>query len=428
MRKIVIIGAGLSGLCSAYLISSYTNAKVTIIEQGDSYDDRLRKSSPSMISGVGGAGTVGGGKFCFPPASFGVWKKTGYSNDKFLKFLNICVKPFFNTFEFKQFPDNQRALKNLDVFEKKYNSTLLTKDELNNFVNNMLKVIKSQKVEIRTHSKFVETKNFGYQNYIVYEKDNIREIEPYDILIFATGRSSANEILNWLPYNVYLLQNPDLGIRFSLCRNESDIFNSIGKDIKLKNYYKDVCVRTFCVCSGGNKTVVELGKNKYYDGHFGEKLTNEVNIGILARSPRFYGYASAQRFCEELMDNLNSDMSMNDFIKYNKKLLPSTTQFDEIFDAISLFVNSLSDSGIIDQNLSKYPVWLPAVEHLNPVIYTTKDFKTLIKNVYVIGDAVGVSRGFIQSMWSAFCASLGIISECSQENYKLRLEGALIKN
>jgi len=53
MKNIYIVGAGLSGLLAAYLVSQQSDAKVVILEQGDSFESRINTPHGSLISGVG---------------------------------------------------------------------------------------------------------------------------------------------------------------------------------------------------------------------------------------------------------------------------------------------------------------------------------------------------------------------------------------
>ena len=78
MKKIAIIGAGLSGLTMAYNIKRNCGANVVIFEKGKCYIERIEVESNELLCGEGGAGTVFGGKLCFPPASSGVWLRSNF--------------------------------------------------------------------------------------------------------------------------------------------------------------------------------------------------------------------------------------------------------------------------------------------------------------------------------------------------------------
>ena len=209
-------------------------------------------------------------------------------------------------------------------------------------------------------------------------------------------------------------QCPDLGLRLSVPRTNGNIFSEVGKDVKIKTQINGIGVRTFCVCSGGDKTLVSTNRIQYYDGHFGEDITPIANLGILARSPKLCGYNYAEEYCSCLKKYANSEMTLSDFVKNWNKLISETSIFDEILYALVCFIKRLQAGGKFPENLDldQCPVFIPSVDNLSPMVNTNKHFETNCHNLYVIGDACGMSRGFIQSMWSGFCASKNIISKC----------------
>ena len=90
-------------------------------------------------------------------------------------------------------------------------------------------------------------------------------------------------------------------------------------------------------------------------------------------------------------------------------------EYAEIFNALRLFVTLLQHNGVLNNPLSEYPLYLPSVDGFNPKVETNTYFETVIKNLYVIGDASGNSRGFVQAMWSAFCASKHLTAKITRE-------------
>ena len=93
-RKIAIVGAGLSGLVAAYNLCKNGNTQVIIFERGKEYSKRSVLVESDLAYGEGGAGTIAGGKFCFPPASKGVWIRSQMQVDEFENFENQILRPF----------------------------------------------------------------------------------------------------------------------------------------------------------------------------------------------------------------------------------------------------------------------------------------------------------------------------------------------
>lgn len=421
MKKIAIVGAGLSGLLTAYLISECSEVQVTIFEKGVPFEEREKSLTPDLLSGVGGAGTVFGGKFCLPPASAGIWKKTGYRNKDFSEFAQKCIVPFFKEdvlLQPRQLQDYMKIYEGLYV--KNYESKFVSRKNMHKFVLELLYKVEVQGVKIKSNCEFQSVEKKGEGFLVTSKCDGIQLIQYFDNLILASGRYSSDAICKWLGKLVNVrLQNPDLGIRFTMDKLESTIFSQNGKDIKIKKKFGNIGVRTFCVCTGGGGALVDLKGMKYYDGHFDDKLTDAVNLGILARSPFIFGFEGAALFCLCLKKYIKADLSLKDYIKYSNRLIKETNMFDDILDSIKLFVLLLQQYGIIGENMDNYPVWLPSVDRLNPEIEINSFFETSCHNLYVIGDATGISRGFIQSMWSAYCVSKNIVSELEKSKVKM---------
>lgn len=299
----------------------------------------------------------------------------------------------------------------------------LKKAEMQMFIGNLLNAIKKQGGVILHNCEFIDYEKSNKKFVVKCRNNNIEEIlGNFDYLILASGRLSSDRISKWIRMkNAVMLQNPDLGIRFTTNLNRDGIFKNIGKDIKVKAKFGDIGVRTFCVCSGGNKTIVDVNGMKYYDGHFEDEITDQVNLGILARSPYIHGYEGAALYCACLRPYLNSDYSLKDFVKCSDKLIKNTTIFSDVLTSIKGFIFLLRQGGLIDENLDKYPVYFPSVDKLNPIIQTNQHFETTSDNLYVIGDAVGISRGFVQSMWSAYCASNHIIMKLEEQKQGERM-------
>lgn len=405
MKKIFIIGAGLSGLLTAYLIKKHLEADVIILEQGNSFESRVRNPSGSLITGVGGAGTLFGGKFCFPPASSTIWKKTHYTPALFEKFMESCIAPFL-----PQGPRppqvEQVCLPDKKIKESFFNTQLVLKNDMHYFVLKLKKYVLASGVDIREKSRlehFTRTTAGTYE--LAYSDKLGRHREQTNTLVFATGRSSFNAVYKWFGrFGFVKRQSPDLGIRLTLDSNTNPMF-ATGHDRKLKMRVGNTEVRTFCVCAGGDTVIVQNEHLKYYDGHFLEQLTNHTNLGILARNNFPTGNHMLDVYCNTLGQYMNSDISLKDFFALAPHIMKMEPTIIPILNSICKFVDALKANEVINGNPSEIPVYLPSVDRLNPKISVDENFETPLPNVYVIGDSTGISRGFIQSMWSAYCAA-----------------------
>jgi len=422
MTNIAIIGAGLSGLISAYVLSKEPGISVTIFEKGQSYADRITSKSEDALTGVGGAGTISGGKLCFPPASSGVWQKTGLNAADFNNFVDSYLAPLIgNINEHRIYPFFDKDTM-FDFYNKKYETKLLLKKEMKRFINALLSALHEQNVIINSRVNCIRFEKRENAVKVFYNNTYSDAFsEAFDYVIIATGRSSAKNIVKWFS-NVEITHNaPDLGIRVSINNNENEIFSKYGEDVKLKASYGDISVRTFCVCSGGDKTLVKYENQEYYDGHFNDTLSNVVNFGLLVRNKNIVGIDNAINYCKAFSGFIGDDISLKDIIRYKSVLIKTQPRFGYVFEAIERFITRLIKDGLITVNLDKYQAFMPSIDRLNPIISTNRFFESELENIYIVGDAVGISRGFIQSMWSAYYASGNILWKESMMGLKEKM-------
>lgn len=411
--SVVIVGGGLSGLSAALSIAQAGDIQVTILEKGDDYSTRLRSAEASILCGLGGAGTLSGGKLCFPPASKGVWRKTASMAHEFAQFRST----YFSNLKFSDrndmIPFIPKDAKN--VFCKNYSNKLILKEEMNKWVSNLIASVETLGVTIRCNCEFLQFKHCDDGVTVTFRnKEGYLEQQEVSYLLLATGRTSTALLRRTLGESRLLPEMPDLGIRLSLECNQQSVFASIGKDVKLKCSMGDFLLRTFCVCSGGDAVKVSDDEHWYFDGHFGRELTNSTNLGILARTPKLRGTGVAADYLRAMQRYLDAEMSLSDFMRYYK-LLAHNNQYESLFSAIVSFVQELQKMGFIEQHPSTIPIMIPSVDQFNPVVLTSGSFETSMPGIFVIGDAAGISRGFVQALWSGYCAAERI-NQCVQND------------
>lgn len=402
MKKetVVIIGGGLSGLTAASYLADV--AAVTVLEQGKEYADRNPKSGEDVLIGLGGAGTLSGGKLCFPPASGGIWGKTNHYMPEF-KTFNQHISSKVKTIS--PMPSSDCALSHNGhngLIKKNYRTELVLQDSMHMFIVNQIHELRNKGVIIRSGCRvkqIVSSRN-GY-NVIFTDGDNRNEAIPSTYVIVATGRTSVPFLQQLFGDNYY--HQPDLGIRFSIDTSQH-AFAAVGEDVKLKQKTKDYLIRTFCVCCGGDIIKTSTRGQIHYDGHFKNQLTGITNLGILARSPRYSGPQAVDDYLQSMQKYVNAEMSLRDFMRYYR-LVARKTPYEELFEALNSFVLNMYQSGLLVQNADEIPVMLPAVDRINPLIYTNNGFESRVQNVYLTGDASGVSRGFVQAMWAGYCTA-----------------------
>lgn len=418
----LIVGAGCSSLSftkalndSGVLQKISYNKPILIIDQGKPYSERLETDPLDIVEGVGGAGTLAGGKICLPPASGRIWKKTRREMQLFSEFSEAML-PHENM----AYTQIKNPFSGSPLRKKEYMSFLLPANKMRSYIQK-LEADVEKIATIKPFTQFVsfekrcEYSSGEYFEVCLWDKlhDDLETIKT-EHLIFATGRSSAMKLQEWLSGVSVRQQCPDLGIRMSVSLNKTPFFD-IGRDTKIKWCRNGVEARTFCVCAGGESVKAELFNQCYYDGHFGPKISGLVNMGVLVRSPFLHGIDEAVGYMELLQKYIGWEMSYKEFKRWYKFLIPETSRYDIVFDSACEFVDKLIKYHYIEERESNIQIYLPSCDNFNPIIETDANFETAYNNLYVIGDAAGISRGYVQAMWSGYCAARNIVDKALRD-------------
>jgi hypothetical protein len=416
---IAIVGAGPAGLHAAYVLASQGDLRVAVVDQGAEYDSRIRAQSfgrGDILRGIGGAGTLAGGKLCGIPACMELWRKTWYAVPKFKDFLG--ASPLSSMAKDSLLPSNivltsERATTATGLISKDYPSVLLLKNEMRAFVSALYGKAKEAGCEIKAHQTITRVHpGLEYFTLETVGADN-KQIRA-KMVMFATGRSSAGTVGGILAGTSAKVvpQSPDLGIRFAMPHAASDLFVNHGQDVKLKRQTADFTARTFCVCTGGDSANVTLDGLQYMDGHFTGQLTQKVNVGIVARSAGVIGYHSARQYAASMGKLLNGgNMSLREFLCRLPRISQDVAKgaFQDHVVAMGDLLRDLVQLGGVTGNLGQCEVVGATIDRYWPRIETDHYFETHQPGLFVIGDAAGISRGYIQAMWSAHCAAHAIV-------------------
>lgn len=305
MKKIVIIGGGISGLMCAYKLAENKDNSVIILEKGN--DLNLRKcpilehkvnrcikcKSCSIMEGMGGAGAFSDGKYNIT-TEFGGWLQDFIGNDSLLNYENqaIDILEFFGAKTGRFKPNNELKKlclqNNLRMLQSE--CIHLGTDDNYQVMLNFIKALKD-KVNVTIFSNINITsitndKRIFFNS--INDPDEGNMIQA-DIIVFAVGRSGSKFFTSWcLDNNIELSNNQvDIGVRVempSLIWDDIDSKIYEPKILYRTKQYGDTC-RMFChnphgeVVNENTNNIITVNGHAYNSV---DKKTNSTNFALLS--------------------------------------------------------------------------------------------------------------------------------------------------
>jgi len=448
---IIIVGAGPAGLFASLNIALNSGLSILLLDKGKPYDSRKCIASDSgkcsscsscnIISGIGGASTIFGGKLCFYPAGNTLDEiSTPYHyreiTDEFLyHFLDLPPLSFLKDFTPKNF---RKKIHGRDVEFKYYDTHIIFRTTMQSLIKKILNLLEKTHVTIEPETLVKDINVSDKKEFLVEvshpDKDHVYHSR---YLILGTGRCGTK----WLQgvsdkLDIARVTNTvDLGIRIEMPRAVFSNCRTLNADPKFKiDKNSSSEARTFCACIGGEVTSYRLNSVNVVDGHFGSSYTNKANIGIVARIKP-----------SKLHDTCSFAMQFARSLNMGRGRRPIVQRLDEFRSAKTSSWHSISSTSIepslrdiipgnISRNISPYlkknllsaidilEEIIPGMSEYNNLVYAPvidrfwdrykldEVLQTNIKNLFIVGDAAGYARGVLQAAWSGIIASTGILS------------------
>ena len=452
---VIIIGSGPAGIFAALEIKKASDLQVLLIEKGDDLGKRVCPSRITgqscisctpckMVCGLGGAGAFSDGKLTLTP-EVGGWLKEylGEANTgALLKYIDEVYLHFGAPDKLFGVGEEVERLQNKAILS----DLKLVKVPMRHMgTENCFSVLKSMRDNLNSH---LEVMLNTFVSRIIVEKGSVKGIETEkgarfncDYLIVAPGREGAE----WLSREASRLKltirnNPvDVGVRVEVPRAAMDSLTNVLYEAKLEYFSKsfDDRIRTFCMCPGGEVTMENTGGADpvvSVNGHsYAERCTANTNFAILVSTdftrpfnePIAYGKYIARLanilsggvLVQRLGDLMSGHRSTSARIERGlvqptlKSATPGDLSFALPYRHLKGIMEMLQAMDQLAPGVNSRHTLLYGVEvkfysfrlQLNSVL------ETEIRNMFGVGDGVGVSRGLSLSSASGVVAAREIL-------------------
>lgn len=440
---VVIIGAGISGICTAYeLTEARPDLKIVILEQGNEITDRvcpiiakktkkcLKCPKCSIMKGFGGAGSFSDGKYNIT-TEFGGWLNRYISDEEVLELIDYVDKINIKFGACKEvYSTDTPAAKEIERRAIENDLHLLHAKVKHLGTENNFEILKSiylylkDKVEIRCGVKAenILLSTYGY----VVETQNDKIFTKY--LVAAPGRAGAEWFSNTCKkLDIPLINNQiDIGVRVEVPAIVLEDVTSNIYEAKIK--YMAKCygnmVRTFCMNPYGHVVtenvdgIVTVNGHSYSDKALGSNNTNFALLVSAELTEPFndpYQYGKRVASFSNLLGNGIIVQRFGDLLKgrrttkrrleksFVKPTLTSAEPGDLSYvlpkrplDCIIEMINVLDKfaPGIANEDTLLYGV---EVKFYSARPELTSNLETKYRNFFAIGDGAGVTRGLAQA-------------------------------
>ena len=463
---VVIIGAGIAGICTAYELSTKSNLEVLLLEQGNSIYNRVcplvsGKCSKcigckncSIMKGYGGAGNFSDGKYNFT-TEFGGWL-TDYMSPE--KAMDLIMYVDEMNMRFVSDTNMYKTINNKDTFSTKTPQAIeIEKKALQNDLHllhakvkhlgteNNLEILKNEyeylkdKVDIYTNTK-VDKIEKEEDIYFVILEDG-RKIKT-KFVVASPGRSGAEWFSKeCIRHQIPLINNQiDIGVRVELPNSVFEhITNNIyeAKLLYRTKRYGDI-VRTFCMNPNGYVVTENVDGLITVNGHsYSDKTkgSQNVNFALLVSNrftkpfndPYLYGKRIAsfsnllgqgvivQRFGDLMQGRrTNAHRLSQSFVKPTLKAEPGDLSLVLPKRHLDNIIEMIYALDKIAPGTANYDTLLYGVEvkfySARPQMTNKLEIENF-SNFYSCGDGAGVTRGLAQAGASGIYVARNIIEK-----------------
>lgn len=441
--RVVIIGAGPAGLFTAMHLAEEGVFPLLLIEQGADLRDRYRGQPGGILCGWGGAGAYSDGKLILSPEVGGFLGDLVSSNE-----LNTLIREVDHTYQTLGAPDtlygdDQDALELLKV-RARHAGLIFIPTRLRHIgTENCKSVLQNirerlqDRIEIRTlcRAQHLLSENSAVVGISLDTGETVRA----EYVVVAPGRSGAV----WIREQARRLGIPsvpgpvDIGVRVEVPAEILAPLSEASYEAKLIYYSRtfDDKVRTFCMNPNGEVVLEDYNGLVTVNGHsYCHPKTENSNFAILVSSfftepfddPISYGQYIAhlanllgRGVIVQRLGDLQAGRRTT-LARLERCLTRPTLEAAVPGDlSFALPYRHLTD---ILEMIEAIDTLAPGINSRHTLLYgvevkfysqrlkLTSNLETPVRNLFIIGDGAGITRGLIQASVSGVIAARAIVS------------------
>ncbi|HNZ70861.1 MAG TPA: FAD-dependent oxidoreductase [Candidatus Dojkabacteria bacterium] len=446
---IVIVGAGPAGMFAAYEIASKSpNSRIALLDMGHLVENRNPKE---VMQGFGGAGTFSDGKLHFTPKLSHEKAFRYISAEEYTKILDSIEKKFLDSdIDGISYPEdpklaqklvNEAHRKDIDLIVRK--ARHVGTDRLHTFIQDFQNELKSLGISLIENCKISDLLVENYKDNKKICTGVIREdgsiIKAKKVLV-APGRIGTR----WLQtisskYGInYVYNTVEVGVRVEfpaiIMKKYSEALYEVVFKIRTPTF--DDIVRTFCSCPNGVVATEKYPGFVCVNGHSNSSHDSQTSnfaflceVNLTEPVENTVAYAeSIARLASTIGGNKPILQRLIDLKKGRRStwsridktiFKPSHTEVTpgDISMALPhrIIVNILEGLEILDKvmpgiNGASTLLYAPEVKFRSSIIETDNNLETQLKNLFVAGDASGLSGTITGAAATGIMAGRGIIN------------------
>ena len=440
--RVVIVGAGPAGLFAAMRLAEEGVSPLLLIEQGPDLGDRYRDRPGGILSGWGGAGAFSDGKLILSP------EVGGFLGDLVpLDELNTLIQETDRTYQTLGAPDelyggDQDAIELLKVRARHAGLNFIPTRLRHIGTENCKLLLQNirewlqDRIEIRT---LCRAQDLLTQNSVVVGVSlDTGETVKAEYVVVAPGRSGAA----WVRDQARRLRIPsvpspvDIGVRVEVPAEILAPLSQTSYEAKLIHYSRtfDDKVRTFCMNPNGEVVLEDYNGLLTVNGHsYSHSKTENSNFAILVSSfftepfddPISYGQSIAhlanllgrgvivQRLGDLQAGRRTTPARLERCLTRPtlEKAVPGDLSFALPYRHLTDILEMLEAIDTLAPGINSRHTLLYGVEvkFYSQRLKLTPDLETPVRNLFIIGDGAGITRGLIQASVSGVIAAKAIV-------------------